>query len=46
IAEEALDHGWMLMFTDRHPLAGGPSHHAAYLENADGFEVELVATVA
>ena len=31
------------MFRDRHPYAGGPDHYAAYLENSDGFEVELVA---
>lgn len=31
------------MFADRHPYAGGPRHDAAYLENAAGFEVELVA---
>ncbi|OZM73013.1 GNAT family N-acetyltransferase [Amycolatopsis antarctica] len=37
-------HGWSLMFADRHPHAGGPEHYAAYLENEDGFEVELVAT--
>jgi catechol 2,3-dioxygenase-like lactoylglutathione lyase family enzyme len=40
---EALLHGWKLMFTDLHPFAGGPQHYAAYLENADGFEAELVA---
>jgi hypothetical protein len=40
---EAAGHGWSLLFTDRHPYAGGPQHYAAYLENADGFEVELVA---
>jgi catechol 2,3-dioxygenase-like lactoylglutathione lyase family enzyme len=40
---EALLHGWRLMFSDLHPHAGGPQHYAAYLENADGFEVELVA---
>lgn len=45
ITAAALDHGWMLMFGDKHPFAGGPGHHAAYLENADGFEVELVADV-
>jgi len=27
---------------DRYPHAGGPDHCAAYLENEDGFEVELV----
>lgn len=40
---EAQQHGWRLMFPDRHPYAGGEGHYAAYLENADGFEVELVA---
>jgi RimJ/RimL family protein N-acetyltransferase/catechol 2,3-dioxygenase-like lactoylglutathione lyase family enzyme len=43
ITAAAPDHGWRLMFADRHPHAGGPDHYAAYLENADGFEVELVA---
>lgn len=36
-------HGWALMFPERHPYAGGEEHYAAYLENGDGFEVELVA---
>jgi len=39
----APGHGWSLMFADRHPFAGGPDNYAAYLDNADGFEVELVA---
>jgi catechol-2,3-dioxygenase len=43
LAEEACRHGWQLLFADRHPYAGGPEHYAAYLENVDGFEVELVA---
>jgi RimJ/RimL family protein N-acetyltransferase/catechol 2,3-dioxygenase-like lactoylglutathione lyase family enzyme len=43
ITAAAPEHGWRLMFADRHPYAGGPDHLAAYLENADGFEVELVA---
>ncbi len=43
LARRAVSHGWRLMFTDRHPHAGGPDHYAAYLENAEGFEVELVA---
>jgi catechol 2,3-dioxygenase-like lactoylglutathione lyase family enzyme len=42
LTAEALLHGWKLMFTDLHPFAGGPQHYAAYLENVDGFEVELV----
>jgi catechol 2,3-dioxygenase-like lactoylglutathione lyase family enzyme len=43
LVEHAGEHGWTLLFTDRHPYAGGPDHYAAYLENGDGFEVELVA---
>ncbi|MHA7278616.1 reverse transcriptase-like protein [Arthrobacter sp. MDT2-2] len=43
LARRAASHGWSLMFADRHPFAGGPEHYAAYLENAEGFEVELVA---
>ena len=43
LVAEAPHHGWSLMFPDRHPHAGGAQHHAAYLENVDGFEVELVA---
>jgi catechol 2,3-dioxygenase-like lactoylglutathione lyase family enzyme len=39
----ALQHGWTLLFADRHPHAGGPDSYAGYLANADGFEVELVA---
>jgi hypothetical protein len=43
LVTEAGNHGWHLLFADRHPYAGGPDHYAAYLENRDGFEVELVA---
>lgn len=42
VTAEAAEHGWSLLFADRHPHAGGPDHYAAYLENVDGFEVELV----
>ena len=37
------EHGWTLLFADRHPYAGGPDTYAAYLEDSQGFEVELVA---
>jgi len=37
------EHGWTPLFADRYPSAGGPDHYAGYLENTDGFEVELVA---
>ncbi|MDR3082176.1 MAG: VOC family protein [Streptomyces sp.] len=40
---DAAQHGWHLLFPERHPYAGGGQHYAAYLENDDGFEVELVA---
>ena len=43
LTRESEAHGWKLMFADRHPHAGGPDHYAAFLENADGFEIELVA---
>ncbi|MEK8227457.1 glyoxalase [Oerskovia sp. M15] len=44
LASRARDHGWTLLFADSHPYAGGPEHYAAYLENEDGFEVEIVAS--
>jgi hypothetical protein len=44
IVAAAGDHGWSLLFADRHPYAGGREHYAAYLENDHGFEVEVVAT--
>jgi catechol 2,3-dioxygenase-like lactoylglutathione lyase family enzyme len=43
LVEAAPRHGWSLLFADRHPYAGGAGHVAGYLEDADGFEVELVA---
>ncbi|MFI6662237.1 VOC family protein [Streptomyces sp. NPDC050523] len=46
LAADAVRHGWRLMFPERHPYAGGERHYAAYLENDDGFEVELVAIEA
>lgn len=43
LAGDAANHGWTTLFADRYPHAGGADHYATYLENADGFEVELVA---
>lgn len=43
LVQGAADRGWTLMFADRHPHAAGADRHVAYLENSDGFEVELVA---
>lgn len=44
LTEAAVARGWRLLFADRHPHAGGDHQHAAYLENPDGYEVELVAS--
>jgi len=44
LVAEAPEHGWTLLFPDLHPFAGGPEHRAAYLADADGYEVELVAS--
>ncbi|WP_346960793.1 VOC family protein [uncultured Arthrobacter sp.] len=43
LAADAPAHGWTGLFPEEYPHAGGPGHYAAYLVNADGFEVELVA---
>lgn len=43
VVAAASDHGWSLLFADRHPYAGGPQTYAAYLEDRDGYEAELVA---
>lgn len=41
ITQQAAGHGWSQLPSDRHPIAGGAE--VAYLEDRDGFEVELVA---
>ena len=43
IVTDAAAFGWTLLFPDKHPWAGGSGHYAAYLEDRDGYEVELVA---
>ena len=44
ITNGAADHGWSALPVDRHPIAGGAE--VAYLEDRDGFEVELVAPIS
>jgi len=39
---ESSAHGWHELFADRYPHAGGERHTALFLENDEGFEVELV----
>ncbi|MEG8034716.1 glyoxalase/bleomycin resistance protein/dioxygenase superfamily protein [Curtobacterium sp. PhB142] len=41
---DAPAHGWTRLYEDRHPYAGGPDHRAAFLEDAERFKVELVAS--
>jgi catechol 2,3-dioxygenase-like lactoylglutathione lyase family enzyme len=41
IVGQAARHGWHTLPADRHPIAGGAQ--VGYLEDGDGFEVELVA---
>lgn len=45
LVARAPEHGWRPLFEDRYPHAGGDGHIAAYLEDAAGYEVELVAGV-
>ena len=40
ITSDCDAHGWSALPVDRHPIAGGAE--VAYLEDRDGFEVELV----
>lgn len=46
LVAQAPGHGWSLLFPDRHPYAGGPHTYAAYLEDGQGYEVELVAELS
>lgn len=42
VRAESSAHGWHELFADRYPHAGGEQHTALFLENSEGFEVELV----
>jgi catechol 2,3-dioxygenase-like lactoylglutathione lyase family enzyme len=44
LVAESVHHGWSVMPVDRHGIAGGAE--VVYLEDRDGFEVELVAPLA
>ncbi|MDQ2739806.1 MAG: VOC family protein [Actinomycetota bacterium] len=43
LVDVSEQHGWHLMYADQHPSAGGIDCYAAYLEDDDGYEIELVA---
>ncbi len=42
VRAESTEHGWHEMYADHCPLAGGEQHVALYVENSEGFEVEVV----
>ena len=43
ITLELKNRGIKILYSDRHPFAGGPSHYALYFEDPDRIKVELVA---
>ena len=43
LRRDAQANGWRELFADQYPHAGGPLHAALFLENAQGFEVEVVS---
>ena len=43
ICATCAEHGWSELFAEDFPHAGGPEHTALFLENTQGFEVEIVA---
>ena len=42
VRAESTAHGWHELFAARYPHAGGDDHVALYLENSEGFEIEIV----
>ena len=42
LQRQCSSHGWTELFADKYPHAGGPEHTALFLENSEGFEVEIV----
>lgn len=43
IMADAPLHGWLTLYHERYPHAGGTDHYAGWLENYAGFKVEIVA---
>lgn len=43
LMQEAPGRGWRPLYQDRYPNAGGPDHHAGWIESPSGFKVEIVA---
>ena len=43
LVQDPRGQGWNLMFLDHDAFGGGSDNYAAYLEDDDGYEVELAA---
>ncbi|MEK5037239.1 VOC family protein [Sporosarcina sp. FSL K6-3457] len=43
LTNKLQDKGICILYTDKHPFAGGPEHYAVYFEDPDRMKVELVA---
>jgi len=43
IMADAQEHGWLPLYQERYPHAGGSGHYAGWLENSAGFKAEIVA---
>lgn len=43
VMAQAPGYGWTPLYADRYPHAGGPDHYAGWLENSEGFKIEIVA---
>lgn len=43
ITEKLKGKGCTILYTEKHPFAGGPEHYAVYFEDPDRIKVELVA---
>lgn len=42
IRDHCAEWGWVELFPEHYPHAGGAQHTALYLENGEGFEIEIV----
>jgi catechol 2,3-dioxygenase-like lactoylglutathione lyase family enzyme len=43
MTEKLKEKGIPILYSDKHPYAGGPEHYAVYFEDPDRMKVELVA---
>ncbi len=43
LTDKLQEKGIRILYTDKHPFAGGPDHYAVYFEDPDRMKVELVA---